>query len=461
MSFWTLDRITAALNGELLGARPLGSALFSGIATDTRTIPPRACFVALRGENFDAHDFLRDAVSKGAAAVVVSDPKRAADLGVPIFVVKDTLKALWALARYRRRAWGSGGKPIIAVAGSNGKTTTKELVRGALATVFEVTATTGNLNNHVGVPLTLLSLEDSADIAIVEVGTNHPGEVAALGALVEPTVAIVTSIGEEHLEGLGDLAGVLREEVAICQGAAVAITPASQPEIAEAARPLATRVLSAGLDRGDVRPSAFDMGTDGFGSLTFDGATARLAIPGEHMLRNAMLAVATAQVCGIPLAQALPGIASVSPLPMRGVWRTLGSATLINDAYNANPASMREAITLLDSLKTERQRVLVLGSMFELGAKSDAYHREIAERALNSSAGVVAGVGEFARAFQALGSGNGRVVVADSPDALWPQLQARLQPDAVLLLKASRGMRLERLVPMIEAWAVGAATQPA
>jgi UDP-N-acetylmuramoyl-tripeptide--D-alanyl-D-alanine ligase len=461
MSFWTLDRVSAALDEELVAAQPLGSTPLSSIATDTRTIAQGACFVALRGENFDAHDFLREAVAKGAAAVVVGDARRAAELGVPVFVVKDTLKALWALASYRRRAWGSGGKPIIAVAGSNGKTTTKELVRGALATVFEVHATTGNLNNHVGVPLTLLSLDDAADMAIVEVGTNHPGEVAALGALVEPTVSIVTSIGEEHLEGLGDMAGVLREEVSICRGAAVAITPASQPEIGEAAKPLATRVLTAGLNRGDVRPSAFEMGSDGFGSLTFEGVTAKLAIPGEHMLRNAMLAIATAQVCGIPVAQALPGIASVTPLPMRGVWRTLGSATLINDAYNANPASMREAITMLDSLKTDRQRVLVIGSMFELGAHSDTYHREIAERALNSTAGVVAGVGEFARAFTALGAGNGRVIVAESPDALWPQLQTRLRPDAVLLLKASRGMRLERLVPMIEAWATGAAPHKA
>jgi UDP-N-acetylmuramoyl-tripeptide--D-alanyl-D-alanine ligase len=146
---------------------------------------------------------------------------------------------------------------------------------------------------------------------------------------------------------------------------------------------------------------------------------------------------------------------------MRGVWRTVGRATLINDAYNANPASMREAITLLDTLKTPRQRVLVLGSMLELGAQSDAYHREIAERALKSSAGVVAAVGEFTRAFQQLGNPNGRVIVADTAEALWPQLAPRLAPDAVLLLKASRGVRLERLVPFIEAWGGGSATPAA
>jgi UDP-N-acetylmuramoyl-tripeptide--D-alanyl-D-alanine ligase len=453
MSFWTLERTSAALRGELAGARPLGTMPLRAIATDTRTLVAGDCFVALRGESFDAHDFLRDAVAKGAAAVVIQEPQRAAGLGVPAFVVQDTLRALWALARYRRRAWGAGGRPVIAVAGSNGKTTTKELVRAALGTVFDVHATSGNLNNHVGVPLTLLALPDSADLAVIEVGTNHPGEVAALGGLIEPTVSIVTSIGEEHLEGLGDLAGVLREEIAICRGAAVAVAPAAQPEIAAAAQSLARRVLTAGLDAGDLRPDGYAMGDDGFGSLTFGERTVRLAIPGAHTLRNAMLALATAQVCGVPMEHALASLPSVAPLPMRGVWRSLGQATLINDAYNANPASMREAIALLDTLRTPRQRVLVLGSMLELGAKSEAYHREIAERALNSTAGLVAAVGEFTRAFQQLGGANGRVVLAESAEALWPELAPRLAPDAVVLLKASRGIRLERLVPLIEAWA--------
>ncbi len=453
MSFWTLERVTAALGDELTTVRPLGTSPVRAIATDTRSIEAGDCFVALKGETFDAHDFLRDAAGKGAGALVVDDGRRASGLGVPVFVVRDTLRALWALARYRRRAWGGGGRSIIAVTGSNGKTTTKELVRAALSTVYEVHATSGNLNNHVGVPLTLLALPDAADLAVVEVGTNHPGEVAALGELIEPTVAIVTSIGEEHLEGLGDLAGVLREEVAICRGAAVAVTPAAQPEIAAAAQAFGARVVTAGLESGEVRPDAYSVNDDGFGSLTFGESTVRLAIAGEHMLRNAMLALATAQICGVPLETAAAGVAAVTPLPMRGAWRSVGRITLINDAYNANPASMREAIALLDTLKTARQRVLVLGSMLELGARSDAYHREIAERALSSSAGLVAGVGEFARAFAHLGTANGRVVLADTADSLWPQLAPRLAPDAVLLLKASRGVRLERLVPLIEAWA--------
>jgi UDP-N-acetylmuramoyl-tripeptide--D-alanyl-D-alanine ligase len=435
--FWTLERLTDALGDDVLGARPLGTTPVRAIATDTRTLEAGDAFLALRGERYDAHDFLAEAAARGVRALIVEDARPAAQLGVPVYLVSDTLRALWRLAAYRRAAWSGAGKPIIAVAGSNGKSTTKELVRAALASTFAVDATSGNLNNHIGVPLTLLALRDDADLAIVEVGTNHPGEVAALGGLVQPTVAIVTSIGEEHLEGLGDLAGVLREEVSICKGAAVAITPAAQPEVADAARALA-------------------VDDDGFGSLTLGGTLLRLPVPGTHTMRNAMLAVAAAEICGIPREVAAQGLRGVTPLPMRSAWHRIGALTVINDAYNANPASMREAIALIDALRTSRQRVLVLGSMLELGAQSDAYHREIAQRALASSAGVVAGVGEFARILQEMPPGNGHVLHAATAEELWPVLKSRLAPDAVLLLKASRGVRLERLVPLIERWAAPA-----
>jgi UDP-N-acetylmuramoyl-tripeptide--D-alanyl-D-alanine ligase len=454
--FWTLERLTDALGDDVLGARPLGTTPVRAIATDTRTLEAGDAFLALRGERYDAHDFLAEAAARGVRALIVEDARPAAQLGVPVYLVSDTLRALWRLAAYRRAAWSGAGKPIIAVAGSNGKSTTKELVRAALASTFAVDATSGNLNNHIGVPLTLLALRDDADLAIVEVGTNHPGEVAALGGLVQPTVAIVTSIGEEHLEGLGDLAGVLREEVSICKGAAVAITPAAQPEVADAARALAGRVVSAGLDNGDVRPEAHAVDDDGFGSLTLGGTLLRLPVPGTHTMRNAMLAVAAAEICGIPREVAAQGLRGVTPLPMRSAWHRIGALTVINDAYNANPASMREAIALIDALRTSRQRVLVLGSMLELGAQSDAYHREIAQRALASSAGVVAGVGEFARILQEMPPGNGHVLHAATAEELWPVLKSRLAPDAVLLLKASRGVRLERLVPLIERWAAPA-----
>ena len=197
-------------------------------------------------------------------------------LGVPAFVVTDTTVALGLLGRYRRRAWG---KTVVAVAGSNGKTSTKELTSGALGSRLSVHATRGNLNNHVGVPLTLLAIPDDADVAVVEIGTNHPGEVATLRAIVEPDVAIVTSIGEEHLEGLGDLAGVLREESAVFTNVPVAIVPAGQPEIGGAARALAKSTMSAGLAAGDVRPDSWSISSEGAGVLRFGGRRGQAAAP--------------------------------------------------------------------------------------------------------------------------------------------------------------------------------------
>ena len=419
----------------------------SAVSTDTRTVGPGNLFVALRGERFDAHEFLADAVAKGAAAVVVSDVRAAATVGVPVFVVGDTTVALGMLGRYRRRAWG---RTIVAVAGSNGKTSTKELTAAALGARFSVYATRGNLNNHVGVPLTLLALPDDAEIAVVEIGTNHPGEVATLRAIVEPDIAILTSIGEEHLEGLGDLAGVLREESAVFEGVGVAITPAGQPEIGDAARGIAESTVTAGLDAGDVRPESWSIDPTGAGVLKFGDVEIRPPLRGEHNLRNAMLAVATARSCGIALDEIAAGIARTPSLPMRSAWVEIGRFTVINDAYNSNPASAREALRMLASLDTTRQRVAILGSMLELGAAGPALHDEIATRALSGPAAIVAGVGEFARALTAAAPNDSRVVTAADAMDLWPQLAARIEPDAVILLKGSRGTRLERLIPLIE-----------
>ena len=459
--FWSLERIADAL-GDLCTANPPSDRRpIRAIATDTRALQAGDCFVALRGERFDAHDFLPDAVRSGAIALVVADARRAAALGVPVFEVRDTLAALGRLGRYRRRAWG---KPVIAVAGSNGKTTTKDLLRAALGGTLSVHATTGNLNNQVGAPLTLLALPDDADVAVVEVGTNMPGEIALLRAMVEPDLAVLTSIGEEHLEGLGDLAGVLREESAIFDGVPVAVTPAAQPEVAAAARGRAARVVDAGLDAGDLRAERWSIAPDGLGELVVAGVRVRPPLRGVHNLRNAMLALATARECGVSLEEAARGIEAMPVPSMRTAWQPLGRATLVNDAYNANPASARAAIELLAGAGADRQRVLVLGTMRELGAAAARMHEEIAVRALESPVELVAAVGEFAPALDRLArerGASGRVVTAPDVDDLWPLLQPRLAPDAVILLKASRGMRLERIVPHLEKWAGVSPSSPA
>jgi UDP-N-acetylmuramoyl-tripeptide--D-alanyl-D-alanine ligase len=452
-AFWTVDRVADALASQAVTPFPRGHHPLGRVWSDTRTIQQGDVFVALSGENFNAHDFLRDAVKAGV--VVVSKIENTKDLGIPVFQVRDTRAALGALGRYRRRAWNG---PVVGVIGTNGKTSTKELIRAALDSRLEVHATHLNLNNLVGVPQTLLAIPDHADVAVVEMGTNHPGEIALLRAIAEPTIVVVTSIAEEHLEGLGDLAGVMREEMAGVVDVGVAIVPASQPEIAaEAKRAGARRVVSVGLDGGEINVSKWALDAEGRGTATIDGVEVRVPLRGAHNLRNALLAFAVARELGISTEDAARGIAAMSPPPMRSNVEKVGRVLLINDAYNSNPGSARAALELLrhagGAAAAGRQRVAVIGSMLELGPSTPKLHDDLAREVLQSNVDVIGGVGEFAAALERVGAPNDRVVRADDAEALWPLLTSRLRSDAIILLKGSRGVRLERLVPHITRWA--------
>lgn len=445
MSFWTLERLGRALGRRDLDARPI-----AGISTDTRSLRPGEAFVALVGERFDAHDLLGEAVAKGAAALVVADAARAPTAGVPVLEVPDTLIALGQLARYRRDAWA---RPVIAVGGSNGKTSTKELLRAALGSRLNVHATTGNLNNRIGVPLTLLALPDEADVAVIEAGTNEPGEIAALRRIIRPDVALITTVQEEHLEGFGDLAGVLAEELSLADEVPLVVVPSAEPDVVAEARRRALRVLSAGLASGDRVPKGFGLHPGGRGWLEWGGARVDIPLPGAHNLRNAVLVMALSDEFGIAPEDAAAGIARMPHPAMRSAVEPLGAALLVNDCYNSNPGSARAAIDLLRDVAEGRPRVAVLGTMRELGAASERAHREVAEAALASGAETVAGLGAFAETLRTLAPGDPRVLVADDVDDLWPQLQPRLEPNAAILLKASRGVRLERLLPLLTTWA--------
>ncbi|MHB1862706.1 MAG: UDP-N-acetylmuramoyl-tripeptide--D-alanyl-D-alanine ligase [Gemmatimonadaceae bacterium] len=443
--FWTRDRVAQAL-----GVGPRGNGAFGRVWTDTRTVQRGDLFVALAGERFDAHDFLGQAVAAGAGGVVVSRAERAAGLGVPVYVVAHTGRALAALGRFRRRAWNG---PVVGVVGSNGKTTTKELLRAALGARLEVHASAANYNNLVGVPLTLLGIPDYADVAVVEMGTNQPGEIAALRAAAEPDIVVVTSIGEEHLEGLGDLAGVMREELSACDGAPLVVVPASQPEVAAAAAGRAGRVLTAGLEAGEFKPERWLVEAGGQGVLWIAGVEVRPPARGAHNLRNAMLALAVADACGVSMDDAARGMAMAQMPAMRGAVDAIGGALLINDAYNANPESTLAALQLLAQAGEGRQRVAVLGSMLEMGGQSARVHDAVARAALASPVELLVGIGEFAGAFGRAGALVSRVITAPDAVSAWSALAPRLEPNAAILLKGSRGVRLERLVPVVAQWA--------
>jgi len=444
--FWTLARIARALGvAGSYDARPI-----AGVSTDTRSLRAGECFVALKGERFDGHDHLDAAIDAGAAVLVVQDIARAPLRGVPVLEVSDTLVALGALGRYRREAWA---RPVIAVGGSNGKTSTKELLKAALGSRFTVHATVGNLNNRIGVPMTLLALDDAADLAVIEAGTNEPGEIAILREIIQPDVALVTTVQEEHLEGFGDLLGVMAEELSLCDGAPIAVVPASEADVVALAQAKAMRTVTAGLGEGTRQATSHGLNADGRGWLEWEGRRVEVPLPGTHNLRNAALALAVATEFGVNPADAASGIARMPQPPMRSDVSTLGAALLVTDCYNSNPGSARAAIELLREVAHGRQRVAVLGTMRELGDASERAHREVAEAALASGAELVCGIGEFGPALQGLGVANGRVLIANDVDDLWPQLAPRLAPNAAILLKASRGVRLERLLPFLTFWA--------
>ncbi|HEY4130438.1 MAG TPA: UDP-N-acetylmuramoyl-tripeptide--D-alanyl-D-alanine ligase, partial [Gemmatimonadaceae bacterium] len=425
-TFWSWDRVASALKPHSDENLPRGTQTFGRVWTDTRTIEAGDLFVALVGERFDAHDFLKDAVGKGAAGVVVSKLENTRNLGVPVYHVHDTLVGLGALANYYRRMLNV---PVVGVVGTNGKTSTKELIRAALSARLDVHATAGNLNNLIGVPLTLLSMPATSEVAVVEMGTNQPGEVARLRAIVEPSIVVVTSVAEEHLEGLGDLEGVLREEMAATDGVAMAIVPASQPEVVAAAKARAGRVVSAGVERdASYSPSSWSVGADGRGELVIDDITIRLPLRGVHNVRNAMLALAVAREAGVSVEDAARGLEAMVAPPMRSNMEQHGAATLINDAYNSNPGSARAALELLQHAGKGRQRVAVLGTMLELGPSTPRLHDDVARDALNGGVELVAAIGEFAAALGRIAPGDSRVITAGDVDELWSKLSPRLAP---------------------------------
>lgn len=460
MSYWTDARVREAL--ELKGSADLE---FSGVSTDSRSIEPGALFVALKGERFDGHAYLAEVAAKGVRAAVVSTIPPDAPSSMTWYQVPDTLVALGRLGRHRRRSLQAR---VCAVAGSNGKTTTKEMLRALLATRYRVHATTGNLNNLIGTPLTLLAAPDDAEVLVVELGTSLPGEIALLGAIVEPEAAVVTAISEEHLEGLGDLHGVLVEETSILKAlkpGGFAIVADEPPELADEARSLvrnAGAVKVAGWsERADPDLRAQDVELDQNGDVHFkwNGQPLHVPLRGRHNARNALIALGVAREWGIAQSAAAAAFASLKPAKMRGEVQQYGGLTVIADCYNSNPASLASAIDLLESLPQRRTRVAIVGSMLELGPTSPELHARAAQLIADARIDLIVATGDFVAAFEPLQKKLGkRLILERDPMQAWPALADRLNGLEVVLLKGSRGVALERLLPRLQAF--GSAPPP-
>src|SRR5919109_2203574 len=449
MSVWTEAAVTAAL-GLVAHAGDV-DVTYAGVSTDTRTLKGGELFVALRGAHHDAHAYLLQAHTAGAIGAVVDHVPAEAPQAMRYYVVPDTLVALGRLARARRRRLGVR---VCAVAGSNGKTTTKDLLRAALSPRLRVHATQGNLINLIGAPLTLLRTPADADVVVAEIGTNAPGEIAQLGAIVEPDAAVVTGISAEHLEGLGDLEGVLREETAVLSWVprgGVVVVADDPPMLAERARRLHPKVRVAGLSESAddaLRGTSVELDDEGRVRFEWSGRTVSLELRGRHNARNALVALGIATAWGVPAADAAAALANLEAPKLRSEILRIGDLIVIADCYNANPASVAAAVDLLASMPRRGGRVAILGSMLELGPGSGELHRELADVVASQDFDVVVATGEFAGAFgphrAALGA---RLIAAQDPLAAWEPLAEVMRGDEVVLLKGSRGVALERLLP--------------
>src|SRR5216117_3832824 len=303
---WTSDEVGAAL-----GVPAPAKLKFAAISTDTRHLTPDTLFVALKGEKFDAHSFLDKAKAGGATAAVVRRGTPQVD-GLPFFEVADTLTALGLIARARRRLLPEG-TPLVAVTGSSGKTSTKEMIRAALGARYRVHATSGNLNNLVGVPLTILAAPEDAEALVVEAGASVPGEIARLRDVIEPTIAAITNVGYAHVEGFGSLAGVLREKLALVEGAGVAVVGTDPPELAREARRRTRTVVAGTGSEADVRPEAADLDDAGHPRITWGGGHAvTVPVLGFHQIENALLALAVGCEAGVDPGRAVAALAGVT-----------------------------------------------------------------------------------------------------------------------------------------------------
>jgi UDP-N-acetylmuramoyl-tripeptide--D-alanyl-D-alanine ligase len=440
-----LSEVAAVTAGRLAGA----DTAFAGVSIDSRTLKPGELFFALRGEHFDGHTFVAIAAGRGAAGAVV---EKAGDAPIAQIVVKDAVAALAALARTWR---GRSHATVIGVGGSNGKTTTKELLASILTGAGPTLATRGNLNNHLGVPLTLLRLEPGHRFAVIEMGANHPGEIAALAGLALPAIALVTNAGDEHLEGFGDLAGVAQAEgemFAALTASGVAVINADDPfhelwqKMARGARQIrfgieaASEVRATGL-QGRIESGAFVT----VFTLVIGGeqARVRLRLAGRHNVMNALGAAAAAHAAGVPLPQIVAGLERVNPVNgrlqlkagPRGSW-------LIDDSYNANPSSVRAGIDVLCSLPGEHW--LVLGEMAQLGSHTEASHTGIGDYARRAGVTRLFAIGAAARlAVAAFGAHGGWF---EDAGRLADAVGAGLDTGVTVLVKGSRVNRLERVV---------------
>ncbi len=420
----------------------------NAVSTDTRTIQPGALYVPLRGERFDGHDFVQQAADAGAAAVMAG---RGVDVTVPgncaLLRVADTLLGLQTLAkRYREHL----GLTVIGVTGSSGKTTTKDLIAAVLSAEFAVSATAGNFNNHIGLPLTILSADDRHEMGVWEMGMSNPGEIAALAALAQPDVAVITNVGVAHIEFLGSREAIASEKGALAEAIGergLVVLNGEDDFCGAIAKRTNARVATVGFERGDFRAEEVRISAGGASFILVSSGgrvPVELPVSGRHMILNALLAAAVGSHLGVGLEAVARGLAGAAITGGRLQHRAIGGVTYFDDSYNANPDSMRAALATLAEIGCEGRRFAVVGEMGELGESAGEEHRKVGETALELGIDMVLSVGAPAR--EVAGAAGGAGHHFESHDECVEFLKAESRAGDVVLIKGSRAAGMEKVM---------------
>ncbi len=447
---FAVDHI-AIVNRERLRKRS-----FARVSTDTRTLKAGDLFIALRGNRTDGHNYVAEAFAKGAACAMVDDASPREILGLhPAIVVHDTIEAMSQLAGRHRRRFRI---PVIAIAGSNGKTTTKEMVSAVLRRRYVVHQTVGNLNNHIGVPLTLFGLRPRHDVAVVEVGTNHFGEVRHLCEILQPTHALITNIGGEHLEFLESLDGVAREEGDVFRGLArggTAFVNADDRRVVKQAGPVRTKVTYGFSSRAAIRGAIRALGSDGCAicSVSPRGKrpfSIRVSMPGRQNAANALAAAAVGITLKVPVRDIQAALIAVkSPGKRMEVVHTRG-VTILNDTYNANGDSAISALETLRDMPAAGKKVVIMGDMLELGAMSEAEHMRVGRAVGEMGFRYLLTFGIEARRVNEAAPGLEVNLHFEQKNLLAEYAGELLARGDVVLVKGSRGMRMEDVVSFLQ-----------
>ncbi len=442
-------------SGRIREALGLGGGgeerVYRSYAVDSREVEPDGLFFALPGERTHGFEFLEEAGEAGAIGAVVPADRSPPDLPMEWFRVEDTRAALMRLAAGVRR---DADARVLAITGTSGKTTVKEMTAAALAPSFRVHRTAGNLNSQVGLPLTVLAAPPGAGVWVLELGTNAPGEIAALTEVAAPDDALITTVGPAHLERLGSVEGVLEEKLDLLRGASeegAALVGERPPFLADAARGIRPDTLVVGVGpEADVRPDAWEVGAR---RVTFERAGVGFVVEagGEHHLRDALLAVAAAEALGADPEAAARALAEFRPTGRRSEDEELGGLVVLVDCYNANPESFEAVVGWCTGEFGDRPRAAAVGSMLELGDASAGEHRRVARLLLDAGFAPIAATGAFVDAFEAVAPGDDRVLAVEDAEAAGRRLAAALEGDEAVLVKGSRGARMERALGPLRA----------